>query len=150
MRISWWLLATGLGLLVGAAVHTQPARKPAASPATPATVKQLMEAIESASSVVYNIALEAPKTNEDWTKVEQNASRLTESGNLLMTGDYTKGRKRDWIKWSRALVAASAKASNAAKKKNLDGVLAVGDEINISCEACHAKYLETPGSLVKK
>jgi cytochrome c556 len=147
MRIFWWLLATGLSLLVGTAVHAQPARKPAASPATPATVKQLMEAIESASNVVYSIAVEAPKTNEDWIKVEQNAIRLTESGNRLMTGTYTKGRKRDWIKWSRALVAASLKASNAARKKNLDGVLGAGDEINISCEACHARYLETPRHL---
>lgn len=143
MRTFRWLLPTALALFVGAAVHAQPARKPAASPTTPATVRQLMEAIESASDVVYNVAIEAPRANEDWTKVEQNAVMLIESGNLLMLGDHAKGR-RHWIKWSRALVAASAKVVKAAKNKNLDGVLDAGDAINVSCEACHAKYLETP------
>ena len=143
MRTFRWLLATALALFVGTAIHAQPVRKPAASPTTPVTVLQLMKAIESASDVVYNVAVEAPKTNEDWTKVEQNAVVLIESGNLLMTGDYAKGRGH-WIKWSRALIAASAKAIKAAKNKNLDAVLDAGDAINISCEACHAKYLEAP------
>ena len=40
--------------------------------------------------------------------------------------------------------ATSAKVVKAAKNKNLDGVLDAGDAINVSCEACHAKYLETP------
>lgn len=149
MRTFGRLLPIGLTLFVGTAVYAQPARKPAAIPTTPVTVKQLMEAIESASNLVYNVAVEAPKTNEDWTRVEQNAVMLTESGNLLIIGDHAKGR-RDWIKWARALVAASVKATKAAKKKNLDAVLDAGDEINVSCEACHAKYLETPGSLVKQ
>lgn len=144
MRAFRWLLLAGLALFVGTAVHTQPAKKPAASRTAPATVKQLMEAIESASNVVYAVAVEAPKTSEDWTKVEQNASMLTENGNLLTIGDYAKGR-RDWIKWARALVAASAKAVKAAKKKNVDAVLDAGDEIQASCEACHARYLVSPG-----
>ena len=143
MRGFQWLLLAGLALFVGSAAPAQPAKKPAASRTAPATVKQLMEAIESASNVVYGVAVEAPKTSEDWTRVEQNAGMLTENGNLLMTGDYAKGR-RDWIRWARALVAASTKAVSAAKKKNVDAVLDAGDEIQVNCEACHAKYLQAP------
>ena len=143
-------LSAGLVLLIGPAVYAQAARKPAASPPTPSIVKQLMEAIESASDVVSKVGAEEPKTDEDWTRVAQNAVKLADAGKRLMTGDYAKGRKRDWVRWSRALVAASVKAADAARKKDLEGLLATGDEINISCEACHARYLDTPGSLVKK
>src|SRR5437867_8844993 len=105
----------GVVLLFGAACTRKPEFRPVAS------VKQLMEAsVHPASEVVFEavgtIVSEngveeiAPKNDEEWENVENNALILAESGNLLMMGDRVKDRG-DWLKMSQALIDAGAIAA---------------------------------------
>jgi hypothetical protein len=106
----------------------------------------------------------APKTDEEWTKLEYNALVLAEVANLLKT----PGRKvakpeeanstsqpgapeltpvqieqkiaKDQAAWDGkvdAFQATAVKAIAAARAHNKDSILEVGSEIDSACEGCH-------------
>lgn len=104
------------------------------------TTLQLMKGIVIPSSnVIFNVPSQAPKNDEEWTTVQNNALMLAEAGNLLMM----TGRAKDngeWIKDARALVDSGSAAFKAANAKDLDKLTSVGDDILSACETCHNKY----------
>ena len=114
MRTILYLVPASVILFFVAACAPQPTFKPVAS------VKQLMAAtvvpssevlFEAVGTVVSFSGVEeiAPKNDEEWTTVRNNALILAESGNLLMIGDRAKD-KGDWMKMSKALVDAGVVA----------------------------------------
>jgi cytochrome c556 len=106
-----------------------------------ASVLVLMKAIViPASNAVFDVASEAPKTDDQWDALQNNAVLLAESGNLLMMRAPAKNRA-DWMKYSRVLVDSAEAALRGAKAKNVDAVLEAGDGIYGSCESCHEKYM---------
>jgi cytochrome c556 len=141
MRIVHGFLAVISTLCLGCAVAAQQAAAPAVN--TVASVKQIMEAmVEPGSDAVFKAAADAPTDADDnaWAAIRNAAVTVSESGNLLMLGDRVKDRT-DWMKMSRAMVDAGARALKAATDKNADALSAAGDEIYNTCETCHAKYL---------
>ena len=80
-----------------------------------------------------------PKTDEEWAAVGASAAALVESANLLLMGDRAVDRG-DWVKMSRAMADAGTAALKAAEAKSADGILAAGETINASCDACHQRY----------
>jgi cytochrome c556 len=58
-----------------------------------------------------------------------------------MLGNRVKDQG-DWMKFSRALVDASAGALKAAQAKNADAMSTASDAVYETCETCHMKYLE--------
>ncbi len=160
MRIVHWLFlvsialfVSGIGFIIAGAraVREVPAAATAAITPTPiASVKQIMKGIVGpAATVVYNsvgtsvtakgIEETAPKTEEEWEAVGNNAAALIESGNLMLMG--TRAVDQDeWAKQALALIAGGKLALKATLDKNPDDVLAAGEAINNSCDACHLKY----------
>jgi|SoiMethySBSTD1v2_1073268.scaffolds.fasta_scaffold172936_2 hypothetical protein len=109
---------------------------------TVGTTLQVMHAIvKPASDAVFAAGGEPPKDAKAWTALENQAIALAESGNLLMLGDRAKDQG-DWMKFSRALVDASAGAVKAAQAKNADAMSTASDAVYETCEACHMKYLK--------
>ena len=86
----------------------------------------------------------APKTDEEWKAVRNNALVFTEGGNLLMMSGRAKDNG-DWIKFSQALVNVGQRAINAAESKNAKAVFDVGAEVYDACVHCHSKYI-VPGT----
>ena len=105
-----------------------------------ATVKQLCEGmITSSSDALFNVGREAPAADDDWRAVLHSALMLAEAGNLLML----EGRARDdgeWMTMSRALVDAGRTAISAIEARDVEALLAAGDEILMACETCHVPY----------
>jgi len=56
-----------------------------------------------------------------------------------MTGDRAVD-KADWSKFATALRDSAMTALKAADAKDAPGILAVGEVINASCDACHERY----------
>ena len=132
------LLAAFLLFLASAAPAQQPALKAVG------TVKQLMKAIVIPSSdVIFKVAAEEPKNDEQWAAVQNSALALAEAGNLLMIGNRAKDQG-DWKKHSQALVDLGAAALKAAEAKDAEAVSKTGDDIYEVCEGCHNKYMEKP------
>lgn len=142
-----------------------------------ATVREVMSGIvDPTSSVLFNAVAEsvgdggpietAPKNDEEWAVVANNALSLAEAGNLLKvagrhvaaTADLDK-RGDDpaallpreieakiaadpaaWGKYVDGLTAVSVEAWKMAKAHDKDGLFKVGGEIDGACESCHLKY----------
>lgn len=146
-------------LLAGAAMGQAPMFQPVG------TVLQIMQGIVAPNSdVVFSVATKAPKTDKEWADVQNSAVTLAEAGNLLMIpgraavlkslidADLKTGNGL-WVKNARALTAASSKAVLAANAKDAKALAMIGDDIEETCENCHARYHPpngTPSPLPKK
>jgi cytochrome c556 len=153
--VSVLLFVFGIGFVIaaGRTLRTTPAASAAAAAPTVApvaTVKQVMRGItmpaaatiwDSVSTIVdlKGVTENVPKTDADWAVVGANAAVLAESANLLMTGDRAVD-KGDWVKFATALRGTAEKALKSAEAKDPAGILAVGEEINATCDACHERY----------
>jgi Cytochrome C' len=150
-----------------------------ATPGTPVgTIKDIMKGIVDPSSAAIWDAVstesgpkgdieKAPKTDEEWSKLEGDALMLAEVANLLkMPGRHAAkpedGNKKTqpdapeltpsqieekinkdraaWDKRADALQQTAVKAIAAAKAHDKDAVLNVGEEIDSACESCHKVY----------
>jgi hypothetical protein len=108
------------------------------------TVRQVMLGIvKPTSDVVFKFQFDPPKTDEEWATLQNSALTLAESGNLLLL----PGRAKDngeWTKDAKALVGTGSQAFKAANSKDAKALAVIGDKIDETCEACHAKYLPKP------
>lgn len=132
------------------------ARSPATKPPPPPvpfktvmTVKQLMNAlVVPTSDVVFDVAGEAPQSNDGWLTVARNAMSLAESGNLLMlpgrTPDAFAPDSKEWTQQSLALIEAAMLAVTAADAKNVNKMSEAGDAIYAVCESCHRRFMPHP------
>ena len=104
------------------------------------TMSQLMiDIIYPTSDDIFYVERTPPANDRDWAAIERSALMLAESGNLLMV----PGRARDqgdWIKDSRMLGDAGNAAFKAAKAKDLAAVVAVNEQLVLSCTTCHMQY----------
>ena len=158
MKIRHWFFLVGVLLFVsGIGFSIAGARAARLAPAveapitTPiATVKQIMKGIVTpAAMVVFNsvsttVSIRGteekfPRTDEEWEEVGNSAAALIESGNLLLLGSRAID-KEEWVKMSQALIESGKLALKAAEDRSADGVLAAGERINASCDACHRRY----------
>ncbi len=124
----------GLILLASAAIAQAPSYQ------NVGTMSQLMiNIIYPTSDALFYIERNPPKTDVDWNVIRNQALTLAESGNLLMM----PGRARDqdeWIKDSKLMIDVSAKAFKAAQAKDMQGIVALSEELSNSCIKCHLKY----------
>lgn len=149
MRTILPLLPASAVLFLATACTRSPAFKPVA------TVKQLMvSTIDPAADVLFEavgtiisasgVEEIAPKNDEEWEIVRDNALIVAEAGNLLMM----KGRAQDqgdWIKMSQALVDVGVVALKAAEAKNPEALFEAGGEVYAVCTECHSRYWKQDG-----
>ena len=109
-----------------------------------AGVYQLMKGIIIPNAnVLWNVAMEAPQDDPEWTAIQNSALTLAESGNLLMIGSRAKDQG-DWVKAAQALVDEATVALRAAEAKNEDALLEAGDRLLRTCSGCHRQYKKSP------
>ncbi len=82
-----------------------------------------------------------PRTDEEWAAVAASAAVLAESANLHADAEGRAVDRGDWVKFATTLRDSANTALAAAEKKDPEGILAVGEVINESCDACHERYL---------
>jgi hypothetical protein len=154
--VSVLLFVSGIGFVIAAGRTVRAAPTVAGVAATTAmapvaTVKQIMRGITMpAAAVIWNsvstvvdvkgVQETAPKDDQEWAVVGANAAVLAESANLLMTGDRAVDQG-NWVKFATAMRGTAEKALKFADAKDTAGILAVGEEINATCDACHQPYL---------
>lgn len=124
---------------------------PAPSPFQPvADVKQLMVSILEPAAEGYWDAVGAvddakgttsfaPRSNDEWIIVRNNALLIAESGNLLMMA--TRARDHgDWMAMSQALIEAGRRALAAAEARDTTAVFDAGADVYEACTKCHGVY----------
>ena len=143
---------TGATALFGSviAVSCTPAEPP--SPYKPvASVEELMEGTvqpaaerywQSVSTTISAAGIEEkfPKTDEEWEAVWGGAMTIAESGNLLMMPSRVR-EDAEWTRLSTALVDIGVEAAKAARSRNPETVLEVGEKVYNVCTECHMKFI---------
>jgi hypothetical protein len=96
---------------------------------------------DSVSTIVdaKGVTENQPRSDEEWFAVAASAAVLVESANMLLSESRAID-KGDWVKFAIALRDSANTALAAAEKKDAGGILAVGEVINQSCDACHERY----------
>jgi hypothetical protein len=126
--------AIGFILLVCAATAQAPSFQPVG------TVSQLMvNIIYPTSDAIFYIERTPPKTDVEWNSIRNQALMLAESGNLLMMPSRARDQG-DWIKDSKMLVDVGAAAYKAALAKDMNGIVALNQQLNDACVVCHQQY----------
>ena len=104
------------------------------------TISELMvDMIYPASDAVFYITTREPKDEAGWNELRAKTLMLAESANLLLM----PGRARDQDRWmadSKLLIDVGAAAFRAAKRKDLDALSALSDQLYQSCVTCHQHY----------
>lgn len=147
MRILPFIAILAAALLLGCN-RMQPTPPPFKSVAD---VKQMMDMLvdpaadgfwNESGQIVSAAGIEqlGPKNSEEWTKVQDNAMLLAESGNLLMMSPRAQDDDQ-WMKSARALVDKGQEAYQATQAKDVDRMFAVGADLYDTCLHCHQLYM---------
>jgi hypothetical protein len=91
------------------------------------------------SDAVFYIESRTPKTDGEWAVLEGQFLMLAESANLLMMPGRARDQKQ-WMTDSRQMLDAAAEALAAARKKDVDCIVFVGEKLLESCTSCHKTY----------
>lgn len=90
-----------------------------------------------------------PKTDAEWKRTRDAATKLGELGEMLTNPGYSEGRGEDWAEFASSLVEVSKLAEQAADSRNPDKVFEVGGSLYNVCAACHQVYPATTGPEVE-
>ena len=107
-------------------------------------LQDVMDAmVEMGAETLWNAALDehAPKTGEDWEKLDHAAITLIHAGKYIKTSHLALNNP-DWPQDSDKFIAVAEAARKAVKDKDLKTLVSTGDELNEVCANCHNKYFE--------
>ena len=104
------------------------------------TISELMvDIIYPASDAVFYVTTREPKDEVGWNELRAKALMLAESANLLMMPGHARDQDR-WITDSKLLLDVGAAAFRAAKRKDVEALSALNDQLYQSCVTCHQDY----------
>jgi hypothetical protein len=104
----------------------------------------MIDLIYPTSDAILYVETRAPKNDVEWNELRAKALTLTEAANLLMM----PGRARDQDRWmadAKLMLDAGAAAFRAAKAKDLDALIALNEQVYVSCTTCHGHYRQSYG-----
>lgn len=142
-----------LALLLTACEQQEPAKQDIGIPFKPTgDVSHLMHwVLDPAADKIWDSAGEIitaegvrdlrPTTDEGWLAVEQSATVVAETGNLLMMPGYARD-EGNWRELSLALIDAGLRAKAAAAEKNADKLFDNGGHLYRVCVSCHSVYVQ--------
>jgi hypothetical protein len=147
MRTLGWLLLAGTTLTAQSpsppAGETPPPRtgqtpEAVTSPLKPVVgVSELMvQIVYPYSDAVFYITTRSPENDTAWLELQAKTLALAESANLLMM----PGRARDqdrWMKDAKLLLDVGTAAYRAAKRRDVEALTALNEELYTSCVTCH-------------
>ena len=123
-----------------AAAMMQAASAPRPPTRNVGTMSDLMvKIIYPASDALFYIESRTPKTESEWTVLEGQALMVAESANLLMLPGRARDQKQ-WMADAKLMLDAGADAYTAAKKRDVNGIVMVGERLLESCTSCHKNY----------
>jgi hypothetical protein len=120
---------------------------PAAAPIRPVvSVNVLMvKFVDQAADAIWTAAVKPPKSACEWEQVEYRATQLATTGTLLKVGgtgpkDMLWRDSPGWAAFADHMTDYALQAAQAATRKDLPALKAVGDKLILNCEACHRAF----------
>jgi len=114
---------------------------PQEAPKAPPSVKEVMTTMTvPASEAIFSAASEPPKEAAQWVALRASAKALADSGRVLTTADRAKN-DAEWIEMARAMVTSAEATFKAIDKKDADALSTASDNVYLTCETCHARFM---------
>ena len=123
--------------LAAALVQTASPRPPTRNVGTMSDL--MVKIIYPASDALFYIESRTPKTDSEWTALEGQALMVAESANLLMMPGRARDQKQ-WMADAKLMLDVGAEAVAAAKKRDVEAIVALSDRLMESCTTCHKNY----------
>jgi len=104
----------------------------------------MLKVIYPYSDAMFYIQRAAPKNDVEWNELQGKALALAEFGNVMMM----QGRARDqeqWMRDAKLLAEAGAAAFRLTKAKDVEGIVALNEQLVMSCTSCHMHYRSNYG-----
>lgn len=154
------LSGLGVAMLAASACSTKPAEAPATAvtPVTPAAAyapvvslnEIMVYVVDTHSNEIWDAAMTPPANDEGWKELQRAAIALAAAGSLTrVSGNGPKDQQwtqqADWAKHSQAMSDAGLAAVTAVRSRNVTEIARAGDQLVITCIACHREYrLDVP------
>ncbi len=124
--------------LAGAAAARDDAPAPAPQPV--GTMSELMiKLMYPASDAILYVESRAPTNEVEWNELQAQALVLAESANLIMMPSRVVGDRDEWMRDARLMFDAGAAAYEAALDQDLEALIALNEQVYLSCVVCHKR-----------
>jgi hypothetical protein len=107
----------------------------------------MVDVVDHNAHIIWNAAdpKRAPKTDQDWHNLEYAATTIAVAGNMILIPGPPKDDKvwtsdPAWRQFAQDETRAALKAITAVDHHDLKALGAAGDDIVVTCEACHKKF----------
>lgn len=153
MRTSATLISLGLSTLVLAACSASGAEgNSAGAPGTrvleaPELMVHVIEPAARSFWKGYSEVLDengwrdiSPSTEADWKRVEDGAATLMVGGNLLLQPAYAREPVAEWDRLARQFLELATEGKAQAENQSKEAMLLLGEQLDESCDSCHAQF----------
>ncbi len=113
---------------------------PVPEPAPIGTMSELMiKLMYPASDAILYVESRAPTNEVEWNELQAQALILAESANLIMMPSRVVGDRDQWMRDARLMFDVGAAAYEAALDHDLDALIALNEQVYMSCVVCHRR-----------
>jgi hypothetical protein len=142
------LLVAGAAL---AACTAQPAPETTPAPAAVSPARRvgsmselMVDILYPAGDAVFYIETRTPEDSDGWAALQMQTLMLAETANLLMMPDRARDQGQ-WMVDAQLLLEAGEAAYRAAQDRDVEGLVALNDQLYQACVQCHQHYREGYG-----
>ncbi len=144
-----WVTACAVICMVGVAGAEDDA--PVPEPVPIGTMSDLMvKLMYPASDAIIYVESRAPTNDVEWNELQAQALILAESANLIMMPSRVVGDRDQWMRDARLMFDAGAAAYEAALDQDLDALIALNEQVYMSCVVCHRRTRPDYGRSYKR
>ena len=124
---------------------------PVPEPQPIGTMSELMiKLMYPASDAILYVESRAPTNEVEWNELQAQALILAESANLIMMPSRVVGDRDEWMRDARLMFEAGAAAYEAALDQDLDALIALNEQVYMSCVVCHKRTRPDYGKNYKR
>lgn len=124
---------------------------PVPEPEPIGTMSELMiKLMYPASDAILYVESRAPTNEVEWNELQAQALILAESANLIMMPSRVVGDRDEWMRDARLVFDAGAAAYEAALEQDLEALIALNEQVYMSCVVCHRRTRPDYGKNYKR
>ncbi|MCY3928286.1 MAG: hypothetical protein OXG81_08420 [Acidobacteria bacterium] len=124
---------------------------PVPEPMPIGTMSELMiKLMYPASDAILYVESRAPTNEVEWNELQAQALLLAESANLIMMPSRVVGDRDEWMRDARLMFDAGAAAYEAALDQDLEALIALNEQVYMSCVVCHRRTRPDYGKNYKR
>ncbi len=145
-----WIAIAALAAVFAAAAAARD-DGPVPEPAPVGTMSELMiKLLYPASDAILYVESRAPTNDVEWNELQAQALLLAESANLIMMPSRVVGDRDEWMRDARLMFDAGVAAWEAALERDLEALVALNEQVYMSCVVCHRRTRPDYGKNYKR